>query len=221
MTIGVFSEIVSIALQSQSRDVQAVLRIQRVASHFTRTESKTTAITTLHPEYLHSLDYPPNLFESTTYQFHDALMSSTFLSPFNSTTSTCDVTTITPTEAIVWEDLSPSREPKSPLGVTYSCRQQSIRTRLGYTGTDNTRKRWYWLHVDWAEALKVSRKVWGIPAPRPLGTGGECLILALLPRRRLTRQELQEETCGRRIQGPVGVERGCTETLIFLARHKS
>ena len=40
MTIGVLSEIVSIALQSQSRDVQAVLRIQRVASHFTRTESK-------------------------------------------------------------------------------------------------------------------------------------------------------------------------------------
>ena len=40
ITIGVLSEIVSIALQSQSRDVQAVLRIQRVASHFTRTESK-------------------------------------------------------------------------------------------------------------------------------------------------------------------------------------
>ena len=40
MTISVLSEIVLIALQSQSRNVQAVLRIQRVASHFTRTESK-------------------------------------------------------------------------------------------------------------------------------------------------------------------------------------
>ena len=75
MTIGVLSEIVSIALQSQSRDVHAVLRIQRVASHFTRTESKTTATTTLHSERLHSLDYPPNSFESTTY--------------FNSTTPQC------------------------------------------------------------------------------------------------------------------------------------
>ena len=39
---------VSIALQSQSRDVHAVLRRKRVASHFTRTKLKITATTTLY-----------------------------------------------------------------------------------------------------------------------------------------------------------------------------
>ena len=67
ITISVLSEIVSIALQSQSRDVHTVLCIQRVASHFTITKLKITVTTTLYLEYLYSLDYPPNLFESITY----------------------------------------------------------------------------------------------------------------------------------------------------------
>ena len=46
-------------------------------------------------------------------------MFSTSFSLFNSTTLMCDVITIIPIEAIVWEDLSSLKEPKSPLEVTY------------------------------------------------------------------------------------------------------